>query len=266
MDITREDVIAIIAEELPHLISERPLLRYTLTGALAESFVHRGELKEILQAIRDLREDFNTRFEEHSAAIRQLSERQEEHSRRMEEHSAVVRQLNERMEEHSAVIRQLMERQEQHSVSIQQLMKRQEEFSRRLESSIGGLGARWGILSEEAFRNGMAGILADMGWQVEHFWYMDTEGIVFGRPDQVEVDVVVRDGQVILMEIKSSVSRADVYTFQRKVEFYEQIREARVARRIIVSPFVEASAAERARAMGIEVYTSGYDVPTEAPR
>ncbi|MCR4407927.1 MAG: DUF3782 domain-containing protein [Anaerolineae bacterium] len=245
MDITREDVIAIIVEELPRLISERPLLRYTLAGALAESLVHRAELKEILQAIQDLREDFNTRFEEHSAAIRQLSER-------MEEHSAAIRQLSKRMEEHSAAIRQLMER--------------QEEFSRRLESSIGGLGARWGILSEEAFRNGVASILSDIGLRVEHFWYMDTEGVVFGRPDQVEVDVVVRDGQVILMEIKSSVGRADVYTFQRKVELYERVRETRVARRIIVSPFVEASAAERARAMGIEVYTSGYDVPTDAPR
>lgn len=266
MDITREDVIAIMVEELPHLISEQPLLRYTLVGALAESLVTRAELKEILQAIHDLREDFNARFEEHSAVIRQLSERQEEHSRRMEEHSAVIRQLNERMEEHSAAIRQLNERMEEHSIVIQQLLKQQEKFSRRLESSIGGLGARWGILSEEAFRNGVAGILADLGLRVEHFWHMDTEGVVFGRPDQVEVDVVVRDGQVILMEIKSSISRADVYTFERKVELYQQVREVKVARRIIISPFVEASAVERARAMGIEVYTSGYDVPAEAPR
>lgn len=64
------------------------------------------------------------------------------------------------------------------------------------------------------------------------------------------------------MEISPSVSREDVTIFQRKVDFYEQVQEVEVARRIIVSPFVEPGADERARSMGIEVYTSGYDVST----
>jgi len=30
-------------------------------------------------------------------------------------------------------------------------MKRQDQGTKRLESAIGGLGARWGIMSEESF-------------------------------------------------------------------------------------------------------------------
>jgi hypothetical protein len=107
----------------------------------------------------------------------------------------------------------------------------------------------------------MAGILADVGLQVERFWQMDEEGYVFGEPDQVEIDVAVHDGRVILVEIRSSVSRPDVTIFQRKVEFYERVRGVAVDRRIIVSPMVDPRAAERARAMGIEVYTAGSEVP-----
>ncbi len=60
---------------------------------------------------------------------------------------------------------------------------------------LGAMGARWGLMAEEAFRSGMAGILRDQfGWQVEHVLMMDADGVVFGRPDQVEIDIAIHDG------------------------------------------------------------------------
>ncbi|MBF0526982.1 MAG: DUF3782 domain-containing protein, partial [Deltaproteobacteria bacterium] len=53
--------------------------------------------------------------------------------------------------------------------------------------SIAGLGARWGIRSEEAYRNGLKGILKDFfPGEVINITEYDDEGFVFGRPDQVE--------------------------------------------------------------------------------
>lgn len=52
--------------------------------------------------------------------------------------------------------------------------------------------------------------------------YFDESGEVFGRPDIVEMDVIVRDGEVLVCEMKSSVSRGDVYLFERKVRSYEK--------------------------------------------
>jgi hypothetical protein len=332
--VTREEVVEIIVKELPQLLQERPTLRFALVGALSETFARQSDLQQVLEEIRNLRVDFNARFEvhsermeehsaaslrleqrmeehsaaslrleqrmeEHSVAIRALTERMEEHSRRldehsaailrleqrmeehsaailrleqrMEEHSAAILRLEQRMEEHSAAIRRLEQRMEEHSVAIRTLTERMEEHSRRmddhsvaikrLDGTIGALGARWGLQSEESFRAAMAGLLTPLGLRVERFLAKDEEGFVFGEPDQVELDVVVRNGTAVVVEIKSSVSRADVSLFERKAAFYEKTTRLPVARKVIVSPMVHPHASERAKASGIEVYTSGADVP-----
>jgi hypothetical protein len=85
---------------------------------------------------------------------------------------------------------------------------------------------------------------------------------VFGRPDQVELDVVIYDDQMLVCEIKSSASRADVYTFERKVRSYEKRVGRKANRAILISPMIEDT--ELARTLGIEVYTRAEDVrPTE---
>lgn len=45
---------------------------------------------------------------------------------------------------------------------------------------------------------------------------MDEEGIVLGRPDQVELDLIIKNGSVTVAEIKSSISKGDVITFIKK--------------------------------------------------
>jgi hypothetical protein len=44
---------------------------------------------------------------------------------------------------------------------------------------------------------------------------LDQNGFVFGKPALVDIDLVIRDGRVILIEIKSSISIADVAIFAR---------------------------------------------------
>lgn len=138
--------------------------------------------------------------------------------------------------------------------------RQQNRFMQRIESHIGALGARWGLMAEEAFRTGLAGILDErLGLRVERFWQMDTAGQVFGRPDQVEIDVVLHNGDHWLMELKSSISRGEVYLFERKVAFYEEARGVKAKRKIIISPMVERGAEKVAASLGIEVYTSAYE-------
>ena len=83
---------------------------------------------------------------------------------------------------------------------------------------------------------------------------------MFGRPEQIELDVVIGDGKDMILEIKSSVSRADVAIFGRKVDFYTRREGKKVGRRAIVSPFVEERARQLASEMGIEVYTRPKDM------
>ena len=263
----KREIEKIIIEELPRLLAQSPAFRHQLIGIMAEVFVRRDELKEVLDAIKDLREDFDKRFEEHSKRLEEHSRRLEEHSKRLEEMSQRLEEMSQRLEEHSkrleehsSYIGQLIKRQEEHSERINELMKRQDQGTKRLESAIGGLGARWGIMSEESFREGLKGILKELGLKVERYIDYDTEGTVFGRPEQIELDLVIKDGITLLAEIKSSISREEMYAFQRKVEFYERKKGIKVTRKAVISPFVDPRARPIAERLNIEVYTSGYDV------
>ena len=129
------------------------------------------------------------------------------------------------------------------------------------EQSIGALGARWGIASEASFRAALQGILEDsFHVQVLNVNEFDDEGMVFGRPDQVELDIIVLNGLLILCELKSSMSKGDMYIFERKVRFYEKRHQRIADRKIVISPMVDAKARVVAQALGIEVFSYSDDV------
>ena len=133
-------------------------------------------------------------------------------------------------------------------------------FEKSLHASISALGARWGIRTEDSFRNAIQGIVSEFtDLQVEHFSIFDPAGEVFGRPDQVEIDVVIRNGQTIIGEIKSSISRGDVHLFDRKVKFYERLRGVNVSRKMIITPMLDYRARTLVDELGITVYSSAYD-------
>ena len=83
----------------------------------------------------------------------------------------------------------------------------------------------------------------------------DHDGEVFGRPDQVEVDVIIKNGSVILCEIKSSMSKPDMYIFDRKVAYYEKHHHRTVDRKLVISPMVDQRAIPVAENLGIEIFS-----------
>ncbi len=128
-------------------------------------------------------------------------------------------------------------------------------FRRTFLSQIGGLGARWGLQTEEAFRQGIRAILGEVGFTTERFLTWDASGEVFGHPEQVELDVVVHNSKVLVAEIKASLDRANTYLFQRKVEFYTRHTGRQVDRKVVIAPYVDERAREVAARLGIEVCT-----------
>ncbi len=132
---------------------------------------------------------------------------------------------------------------------------------RRLDNNISALEAYCGLRSEASFRNALRGILSEtFGVEVVHVNEYDDEGIVFGRPDQVELDLIIRDGTLILCEIKSSMSKGDVSLFERKARFYESRHGRTADRMVIISPMVDDAAEALARKVGIEIYSHAEDV------
>jgi hypothetical protein len=140
--------------------------------------------------------------------------------------------------------------------TINEMLAEIRGLSHKHDSTLGALGARWGLHTEQSFRNGLAGILEEsFDVQVLNVTEYDDTGAVFGRPDQVELDIIIQDGTLILCEIKSSMSKADMYTFDRKVAFYEKHHDRKVDRKLVISPMVAPEAQATARELGIEIYS-----------
>jgi len=269
MPTTLEELRQWLVSELPKWLKEHPELRYTLEGVLAETFVRRDEWQNLMKALEKLAEgqqelqrtlqeqtrilqEHTQILQEHAQSLRALHEQQLEHARILREHASILR-------EHAQAIREMQNQLAGHSEAIRSLQEEQAKHSellRRLDSKIGALGRRWGLLSEAAFREGMYELLTPYGFRVERFWARDEEGFVFGRPEQIEIDLLVRNEITIAAEIRSSVSKADVWVFLRKVEFLERLLNRKIDRRAIISPFVDDDALEFAQQTGVEVFTA----------
>jgi len=133
--------------------------------------------------------------------------------------------------------------------------------ARKHDRSIGALGARWGTQSERAFRDALAGILEEnFGVEVINVIEYDDQGEVFGRPDQIELDVIVKNGLLLICELKSSIDKAGMYIFERKARFYERRHQRTANRLIVISPMIDARAQKVAQRLGIETYGDSIEV------
>ncbi|SFM64273.1 PD-(D/E)XK nuclease family protein [Thermodesulforhabdus norvegica] len=221
--------------------------------------------EEYKRELRELKEESDRRWEENQRALRELKE---ESDRRWEEYKRELRELKEeserRWEEYKRALRELKEesdrRWEENQQVIRQILKRLEASDRRFESTIGALGARWGLYTEQSFRNALKGILEEFfNVEVISVTEYDDTGEVFGRPEQVELDLIIKDGILIIGEIKSSMSKADMYLFERKARFYEKRHNRKARKLIVISPMVDKKAKEVAERLGIEVYSFAED-------
>ena len=301
LSLTEEEIRELIANEFPRLITQNPEIRYELIGVMSETFAKKEDITAILNELKQMREESERQrveFRQEMQVLREESNRLREESEQQWAHfrqeMAVLREESNRLREESeqqwahfrqemAVLREesnrLREESEQRWVEFREEMQVLREESNRLREesrasrayiddelkrfhhTVQGLGARWGLMSEEAFLNGLAAILTDeLGFRVERYEGYDDSGSVFGQPEQVEMDVIIRNGLVVAIEIKSSVTRGDLSLFQRKIAFFEQTENVTVNRRIFISPFVDPNAVGLAARMGIELYTHSLDI------
>ena len=134
--------------------------------------------------------------------------------------------------------------------------KKQEIATSKLEQRLMAMGARWGTDSEAAFRNGLAAILTEISdIEVIHVDERDEEGIVFGYPEEIELDIIIKNGLLIVVEMKSSTDKSDVYRFDKKVHFYEKKQGRKANKKMIISPMVHEKAKPVAKNLGVEIYT-----------
>ena len=251
----KQEIVQLLKEQLPALLEESPELERWIERLTAQRYANRQQTESRFdQLLDELRHD----REEQSRKWAEQNEKWAEQNRKWEESKA---ESDRRWAESKAESeRKWAEQTEQN----RRLWLEVGEQKSRLDRKIGALGARWGIGSERAFRQALAAVLTEsFGVEVLNINEYDDAGEVFGRPDQIELDIIVRNGTLIIFELKSSTDRSQLYIFSRKIAFYEKRHQRTADRKILVSPFIHPHAQELAQELGIETYGDSTDVELE---
>ncbi|MBK5967613.1 PD-(D/E)XK nuclease family protein, partial [Thiorhodovibrio winogradskyi] len=197
---TLESLKETVKRELPAWLESDPAFREAILGLTANLYSRRDETNDWFHQTLD--------------EMRRERERQDALWRKNDERLERERQESERKwDANQAELAALREEQnrkwEANQVELAALHKESLALGKRIDRSIGALGARWGLRSEKAFRDALAGILEKtFDVEVLNVSEYDDAGEVFGRPDQIEIDVIIKNGLLILCELKSSIDKA----------------------------------------------------------
>jgi len=272
----------LIRKELPDLVRQDPGFRSFVLDVVSGRYADRARTEQhidhILEELRLDREENARKFdvlqhewtqhrEENASKFYALQQEwkqyREEGDRKWEENNrkseARQQEWNQRWEESN---RKQDERWAEHQREFDRVHEEIMALTRRQARTLGALGARWGLNMERSFRDALAAILEkSFGVEVLNVVEWDDKGEVFGRPDQVELDVIVRNGTLIICEIKPSIDKAGLYAFERKARFYERLHSRTADRLIVISPMVDPRARPVVDKLGLEVYADSLDVP-----
>ncbi len=239
-----QQIIELIRKELPGILQRHDEMREWFLQLTRETYADKKETESRFDRVLDeLRRD----REENTRKWNEQNRKWEANQRFIEEQISKWKEQDKKWE---------VNQKENHA-----MLAAIEAQAKKHNSSIGALGSRWGLYSEQSFRHGLKAILEQsFGVEVLNINEYDEEGEVFGRPDQVELHVIIQNGMLILCEIKSSISKAEMYAFQRKIDFYEKRHERKATRKLVISPMVDDHAGKAAEKLGIEVYSHVEDV------
>ncbi len=160
------------------------------------------------------------------------------------------RDILDRMREHDRKFNEILEELRRLRIDFQKL-------NMRVEVTIGSMGKRWGRDLErtvlEIFREALERRGIEPG-RVERFSRVDRDGSVTGVPGRrVEADILVRDGRLYILEVKSHATLDDVEWFHQTSLWVMKYLGREADRLILVAVNVDDDALERAGELGIEV-------------
>jgi len=224
-------------------IQEDEEFRYAVAGLLG--------LDAVLNDLRKLREEFNKYIEKLDNYINNTTTAFSENDRKWEENFRRWAENDKRWEENDRKWEMVFAQLKTLDSRVTALEQSMDSMNRRISA----IGARWGILSESAFRRGMRAILRDVLGirRVSKLKLEDEEGIVYGHPSIIDVDIAVRNGEHLLIEIKANANRSDVAEIKRVGDLYEKLKGTK-PRLIIIAAYTGPGTKELAEKLGVELH------------
>jgi hypothetical protein len=155
-----------------------------------------------------------------------------------------------RLDEHVGAIKELQETIRKQGEAVKEL----QEAVRDLSARVNAIGNRCGVVIEEAFRSSIRYLVEDLLklYKVERWIYYDSEGLVYGCPSVIEVDMLIRDGERVLVEYKAYADKSDVAELGNIGKLYEKVTGVK-PRLLLVAPTIKMRARSLAEELGVEL-------------
>ena len=235
-----------VKEEFLRLLKEDEEFRLAAAGLLGYTEIikrldeNERRMDAILAEIARLREDFN----------REIRLLHEDFNRLSEEQTKLRQDFN-RLSEEQTKLRQ------DFNTEVSLLREDIRRLNDRFEVILGRMGRRWGADLERTLLGTFREVLEMEGIEpgrVERFSYLDRDGSVTGLKGRlVQVDILVRDGEVTVIEVKSFPERQDMDHLKDVVGYVEKIIQKRVSKVYLVAVNVDKDTLERAGELGFKV-------------
>ena len=217
----------------------------------------------VLDELRAEREESARKFDENIRRWKESNKKWEEaarqsreNDRKWEEDNQRWKESNKKWEEDHQILLKNQIAIERALDDIAAIKLDNKSLHAHYDQTIGALGTRWGLYTEKSFRNALKGLLEETtSYRVLNVIEQDDDGVVFGWPAQIELDIVIQNGKFFIVEIKSSISAGDVATFIKKARFYEQRHNKKANALVIISPMIDDRAREFINNLGIMAYS-----------
>jgi hypothetical protein len=260
--LTDEELIHIFAHQLPDLLERRPDLEPQLYFFFLKAFVRKEDMAAYNRIIEEYRTETKANFERIEQHFEQNNQFQAEtrtHFEQIEqrldtfqnETKANFEGVNQRFEQVDQRFEQVDQRFDQIDREFEKLRAEMAAGFKEVTRQIDQLGARWGIRNESLFRSTVAAILEkSFGVAVET---RDIKGEQF--------DLIITNGQHILVEIAASVRRNIVERLERKRRLYAETTSVEPYRFILAVASIHSRLAQSLREAGFEVIEPEEELP-----
>ncbi len=142
-------------------------------------------------------------------------------------------------------VEELAQAQKRTELRVEELAEIVQLGFQRVQNQISALGSRWGIKNETMLRNTLHNLLKNLGYTVTNGFYGNRE-----------IDIIIRNGEHILLEVTSAAKRKDVDHLNLSAEEYaskHNIEPRLVLASVYISPIVMREIVNSPRK--IEVYS-----------
>jgi hypothetical protein len=223
---------------LPQLIRENDTVKGAIISALSGVVATKDDIKELIQAMDKRFEAMDKRFEAMEKRFEAMDKRfeanQQETNKRFE---AMDKRFEANQQETNKRFEAMEKRFEANQQETNKRFESVEHGILELKAAVGSLGLRSGINLQDVILKLMQNQLAQYQipyTSIQREFIQDTKGDFFFPGFSTDIDIVVKNEEVDLFEIKYQANNYDIFHFWKVAQLYESLHHRKPANLFLV--------------------------------